>query len=67
MADACALLPLPPEAAVTQAEMTAVLANMAESVLAARSVAGQVSSGDPRRAEGDELAPGPGGGRVCLL
>src|ERR1019366_3515577 len=49
-----------------QAEMVAVLANMAESALAAGPApATEVSGGDPRRAEGDRRAPGPRGGRVC--
>ena len=41
-----------------------MLANMAESVLAARTVPERVGSGDPRGAEGDQLAPGAGRDRV---
>ena len=53
-------------AACARAEMVAVLANMAESALAAgpAPVTG-VSGGDPRRVEGDPRPPGARGGRVC--
>src|SRR5215472_8048638 len=53
------------------AELVAPLANMAEAALAcaAPAAAGdavtEVSGRDPRRAEGDGLAPGAHGGRLC--
>src|ERR1700748_4016288 len=65
MAGACAWLPPGPAATRARAEMVAVLANMAESVLAARTAQERVGSGDARGAEGDQLAPGAGRDRVC--
>src|ERR1035441_1248198 len=56
----CTPPPVTPVTAVAgaQAEMVAVLANMAESALAAGPApATEVSGGDPRRAEGDRRAP----------
>src|SRR5690348_9000319 len=64
MAGACALLPPGPAATRARAEMVAVLANMAESVLAARTAQERAGSGDARGAEGDQLAPGAGRDRV---
>src|SRR6516164_8592860 len=62
MAGAC--VPPPDTAAAgARAEMVAVLANMAESTLAARP--GRVSCGDPRGVQGDRGASGPGRDRVC--
>src|SRR5437764_6718653 len=61
-----ACMPPPPLAAAgTRAEMVAVLANMAESVLAARPAPERTGCGDPRGIQGDSGAPGPGRGRVC--
>src|SRR5215472_14065980 len=65
MTGACVLLPPASAAAGTRAEVVAVLANMAESVLAAKTAAGTVSGGDPRGAEGDRGAPGSDRDRVC--
>src|SRR6516225_5373882 len=62
MAGACAMLPPGPVAVGARAEMVAVLANMAESVLAAGP--GRVGCDDPRGVQGDQLASGPGCGRV---
>jgi len=51
-----------------QAEMVAVLANMAESALAAGPAPGwEVSGGDPRRVEGDPRPPGARGDRVPVI
>jgi hypothetical protein len=59
------MLPPGPAAAGTRAEMVAVLANMAESVLAARP--GKAAGGDPRGIQGDQLSPGAGRDRVPVI
>src|SRR5712691_11844408 len=58
------LAPDPAQAAHARAEMIAVLANMAESALAARPAREQEAGGDPRGAEGDRRSPGAGGDRI---
>src|SRR5205809_7360257 len=72
MAAACALAPSR-TAPGAWAEMVAPLANMAESALAGVTLTAageppacpEVSSGDPRRVEGNPRSPGAHGDRVC--
>src|SRR5215813_7920832 len=66
MAAACVLVPPGPAAGCVQAEMAAVLANMAESALAAGSaLVTELSGGDPRRVEGNPRPPRARGDRIC--